>query len=465
MNVLLVIADTLRADHLGCYGYASLTTPNIDSFAKQGFTYHAAIAPDIPTHPAFTTVLTGVDSSLHGIVCHKGQQLLATNLPLLAERLRQFGLVTVSIDNLVNLGRGSAPWFARGSDFYSGFQYNPGIGQDGEITDRCVSYMERLRDQSFFLMVHYWSAHMPYLPPPEYRSRFYPRASQHASQTSIHHLLGVCPEYYSLVLDEMELDGVADLGGIIAQYDGAIAFLDANIGRLLATLERLDLFGDTLIILMGDHGECFGEGNLYFDHYGLYDAVVRVPLIVRPPEATPESVRALISTADLADAIMQTVHATQRGGSPSHVWSEALCSRHRSHMFLTEATRQATRGVRTDRWKLIVPIVESERGEPILDVYGNPRAADVLLFDVLADPMERVDVSGQHPDIVADLSSRLDESVANSTSHFGYDPVRRYAPSYPHERMLQELRKRQANREQLARHTLATVLRKAAAQF
>src|SRR5665213_2955838 len=119
-NIVIIAIDSLRADHLGCYGYHLNTSPAIDALAEESMVFDRAFAAGIPTMPSFTTLYTGLHPYRHGIVSHSGRRRLSADIPTLPEVLRKHGYRTAACDNLVVQGDGRGDWFARGYDHYAG---------------------------------------------------------------------------------------------------------------------------------------------------------------------------------------------------------------------------------------------------------------------------------------------------------------------------------------------------------
>ena len=163
MNILVIAIDTLRADHLGCYGYPLPTSPHIDRLAREGVVFQC-FSPHIPTHPGYTTLFTGKDVMAHQIVCQGGKVELDPKVRLLAEILRENGYFTAAADNL---GR----WFSRGFELYEGDQWEPdpkGAWRKGEaVTDTALRVLDHCvaQHKPWFAFVHYWDPHAPNQPP------------------------------------------------------------------------------------------------------------------------------------------------------------------------------------------------------------------------------------------------------------------------------------------------------------
>jgi len=382
VNVILIAIDTLRADHLSCYGYYRKTTPTIDSIASEGVVFEDCIAPGIPTHPAYTTIFTGLHPLVHKIVCHAGNVQLSWSVKTLPELLYENGYFTVAVDNLAAT-RGL--WFTRGFEayLYSGgiTVISKGAKVSGEIvTERTVNFLRAWREGVFgrkplFLFVHYWDPHTPYLPPLGYRERFYEgggtRLSLLLEKTRWGRLL-LRTEWIRQLISE----GHDEKEYVDSLYDEEILYVDWCVSRLIEELKKLEVYDDSLLIITADHGEGLGENNVYYDHHGLYEWDIRVPLIMRSPSILPRGKRVsgIVTHEDLFPTVLEAV-----GVRPPKVDGRSLLplirneSEARRFVICVENTRMTKRAIRTRRWKLI------ETLRP--DIYGNI-AGHLELYDL-----------------------------------------------------------------------------------
>jgi choline-sulfatase len=266
-NLLLVTLDTVRADHLGCYGYAAAETPALDRLAAEGVRFAHASAPAPLTLPSHTTLLTGLLPPHHGARSN-GVRGLAGGTPTLATLLAGAGYRTAAfvaafvLDHRFGLERGfevyddeierpaNASWLLEAE--------RPG----DQVVDRALAWLEREDPRPFFLWVHLYDAHAPYDPASPYRERHPGRP-----------------------------------------YDGAIAFADAQVGRLLAALGRRGLAAGTVVAVVADHGESLGEHGELTHGLLLYEPALAVPLLLRAPGLGPRSVATPVSTVDLAPTL------------------------------------------------------------------------------------------------------------------------------------------------------------------
>jgi arylsulfatase A-like enzyme len=310
---------------------------------------------------------------------------------------------------------------------------------------RALRFIEDYREKPFLLYLHLWDPHSPYGPPPPYDA-LHDDGSTPDAGVRLDDVKAHAPEYYESFLDDMKLKRPDDYNYIVSQYDGEISYCDAQIGRITQRLKELDLWDDTIIVLLSDHGECFGEGGVYFDHHGLYDAVVRVALMCRVPGGRTGRERAMVTTEDLLPTLAElTGWPLPEYSLTGQSFAPALCGAAfagRDYVVSVESTRQASICLRTGQWKLIEPITHTARGEIIPDIYGRPRADGVLLFDLEHDPAEKRDVSDQYPDVRDQLQKQLHAWRAAEIARRGDDPLAEYGLSLPYDDFMTRLNAR-----------------------
>jgi len=401
--------------------------------------------------PSFTTLMTGLHPLRTGVVAHIGRHRLADDVQMLPQLAQEHGYVTMGVDNLVVQGQGRGSWFARGYDHYSGYLYKPFSNQSAQLVDRALSLTEEHADRPFFMFLHLWDPHTPYGPLPPYDTLHYEPGAV-LTTDKMAEVRALHPEYYDAFLGDMKLAHPDDYGYVVAQYDGEISQVDAQIGRLVEGLKRCDAWENTELILLSDHGEAFGEGDFYFDHHGLYDAVIRVALMVRLPGERPRRIGALVSTEDVAPTLIELVGLPEPEYPLTGVSLTPLISGGasdvsvRKHVVSVESTRQASLSLRVgppSNLKLILPIVEDLQGEPIPDYYGRPRNPDPLLFDLASDPGETHNVASERPDDLARLLAELEAQRAEMQRGTGLpDPVRSHGLTLTMDRFLTRLDER-----------------------
>jgi arylsulfatase A-like enzyme len=413
VNIVLLAVDTLRTDHLSAYGYRRDTSPRLLELAARGVRFDRCFAQNNATHPSFTTLMTGLHPLNHGVVGHLGKRQLDERIPVLAEVLREHGYLTGAVDNM---GR----WFTRGFDDYRTYPFDQretAAMRSGEQANALAfDYLRRVgrAERPFFLFVHYWDPHTPYLPPAPFDllfAREMPEGPERDRGAALAPAFAFQPLARYLrrwMGDAPSLDAVA------ARYDGEIAYVDHCIGRLLAELEALGLGDDTLIVLTGDHGESLGEHGIYYDHHGLYDPQLRVPLILSHPTRLPDGavVDAVVRHMDVAPTILDLAGLGDR--MPCEGVSLRACIDGHEHpsgelVLACEATWQLKLALRRPEWKLIRSLQPDE--------YGNP---PVELYDLRRDPREEYNLVGERPEVADDLGRELDAMVARELALGGH---------------------------------------------
>ncbi|RLE93922.1 MAG: sulfatase [Thermoprotei archaeon] len=411
-HVLLIAIDTLRADHLSCYGYKVKTSPFIDKIASEGAIFEYAYAPAIPTHPGYTTMLTGVHPLHHKIVCHAGSIFLSKNIPLVSELLKRKSYITAAADNLAIMKGGE--WFIRGYDYYFAtggiVVISKGIKISGEIVlKKTLEFLDmwssKLKDKKFFLFVHFWDPHAPYYPPEDLVKKIF---KGDPSQGDLKERVEKTVWGRHLLkgwLGKLIEKGSRNPDYIEALYDAEILYTDDKVKKIYEKLEELGILDDTIIIITADHGESMGEHNIFYDHHGLYEWDVRIPLIVRYPEKVPKGtkVKAFVQHTDIVPTILDVVSCS----FGEHIYGKSLIRLIEGEwsgydkVLLMENTRMTKRAIRTERWKLI----ETLRPDP----YGRP-AGYLELFDLEKDPLEQNNLAYEDRDTALRLLGELEEA-------------------------------------------------------
>lgn len=411
INIVMFAVDSLWADHMSCYGYHRLTTPHIDKFAKSGVLFENFFSPHIPTTPGYASMLTGMDCFSTQVVALRHKGGLPDQVATLPEILREAGYQSTCI------GFGGNP-SSRGFDnylHYDGWMPDEtGKAPKAEnLNEVAIPELERLAKsgEPFFLFMRHMDPHSPYLPPPPFDQMFYSGDPCDPSKDSIRPVLEFKPfaEYFKSWMPE----GITDADYVIAQYDGAIAYMDACIQRILTRIDELGLAENTLVIINSDHGETLMDHECYFDHHGLYECTLHVPLIMRLPGVLPEGVRipGISLQQDLVPTILELV-GVDAGRSFDGKSLLPLIRGERtanySEFYITEATWMRKHGWRTPEWKLIVAL------EP--DFHFKP---EVELYNLILDPGENHNLAEKEPGIVAALRQRMEAWIEKREKETG----------------------------------------------
>jgi arylsulfatase A-like enzyme/Tfp pilus assembly protein PilF len=287
-NVLLITIDTVRADHLGCYGYMSIETPHLDALAAAGVRFANAYTPVPITLPAHTVMLTGTYPMRTGMHDFSGNRLNSSQ-PTLATLLRAKGYATGAVvgsavlDSRFGLSRGFEFYydhfdFSRLDEKNIDAMMRPG----GEVVDRALGWLNGERQKPFLLWIHLYDAHHPYNPPAPYLQKY----RSHP-------------------------------------YDGGIAFVDAQVGRVVAYLKAKGKYDRTLIVVAGDHGEGLGEHGEKTHGFFIYDSTLHVPLIFKLPMGAGQQKAVVNDSATLVD-LLPTVLELTGASRPSEVQGRSL---------------------------------------------------------------------------------------------------------------------------------------------
>lgn len=437
--VILISIDTLRADHLGCYGYKRDTSPAIDALARDGILFSNAFAQAPYTLPSHMSILTGLYPLTH--FCVAIDQKLDESRTTLAEILKGAGYETAAFVD--------APFMSKKYGFDQGFDLydEEGGGIEG-VNRRVLPWLEERREKEFFLFYHVFDVHGPYRYPAPYETFFREKEKRRGkadlefiSRFAYHDYLG--------------LNGVPDLSYILDAYDGGIRYVDGRLQVLFERLRTLNLYEESLICLLSDHGESLFEHNIYVGHgIFLFDSEVRIPIILKLPgnRASGERVESMVESVDVMPTILDVLGIDR----PEMVQGRSLLSH-----FQKEEGEIIAYGIspnlssldrlclfaRSMRWKYITPAAkraEEVAGETLRS--KGESAAEAIrpflrlgeqLYDLKEDPLEQKNVAPEHPGICRHFREKLDEwwrlnkealkknPVASNTIHLSPDFVRK----------------------------------------
>jgi len=278
-SVILISVDTLRPDHLGCYGYERETSPSVDAFARESILFSRCFAQAPTTRPSCGTIVSGYYP--HELKIFNNSDNLPLPVTTLAERLREEGYLTIGVVSNFVLRRGGG--FEQGFDYYDDkmddLELVRGIPERiaEKTTDTAISLLRLHHRNRFFIWIHYQDPHGPYTPRPPYDNMFAggPGADRRLPINETVSGMGGIPSYQAI-------DSIRSYNHYFNRYDGEIRYFDEHFGRLVRELRALDLYDNALIIFTADHGEGMGEHDYYFAHGEyVYNSLVHVPLIVR----------------------------------------------------------------------------------------------------------------------------------------------------------------------------------------
>jgi choline-sulfatase len=304
LNVLLITIDTLRADHLGAYGYRRPTSPRMDALAAQGTLFEKAYTFWPKTRGSFVMMMTGRRPSQNGY--GKSHPMIVGFNPTLASVLQSAGYTTAAVVDNPNVAaqHGYAKGFDRYRETWEEKDLASEMDRTAAITGDGIRFVrEAAAGKPFFLWLHYVNPHTPYSPPPPFDTAFLDAEARKGPR------LRVVPDFHGGIPKVWAVPGQDRLGWYVAQYDGEIAAVDREVGRLLDALDTSGRRGRTLVVLTSDHGESLGEHDYYFEHgENLFDPSLAIPLIVsRPGAPAGGRTAALASTLDLVPTVLDAV--------------------------------------------------------------------------------------------------------------------------------------------------------------
>lgn len=300
-HLVLITVDTLRADHIGAYGYAAGKTPTIDALASESIRFERAYSHASLTEPAVASLLTGRLASEHGVYHNLG--VLDGGVRTLAEYLQEAGFETAGFVGNFVLRRGQG--FERGfasytEDFSSREPMRPiPLNHAGALVDAALNWLEKQEpDQRLFLWVHFLEPHGPY-EQSDFKKRPDPDEAELPLSDS---------ESGRNAIPRYQWVGHGRLSDYVFRYDTEIKYVDWYISHLIQGLRKKGIFDESVVVFTADHGEAFGEDNLYCAHgEGLDEVLLRVPLLLRIPGEPPAVRNDAVRLIDVMPTLLEVL--------------------------------------------------------------------------------------------------------------------------------------------------------------
>jgi arylsulfatase A-like enzyme len=420
MRILFIDIDTLRPDHLGCYGYHRSTSPNIDRIAAQGVRFDNCYVSDAPCLPSRSGLWSGRTGFHTGIVNHGG---VAAD-PFIEGSTRGFrdvydrtgwipmlsrlGLHTVTVSPFAE--RHSAWWW------YAGYKemYNPGKGgveSAEDVTPLALDWIRRnARKDNWFLHVNYWDPHTPYRAPQsfgnpfasdplpawlteEVRQKCWDGYGPHSAQEPMgFHVDEGCEIAAQNPRVPLQIDSMDAVRRWIDGYDTGVRYADEHVGILLDALAAEGVLDDLVIIISSDHGENLGELNVWGDHQTADNITCRVPLIIRWPGVTdtPRVDRALHYHFDWAATLVEMLGGTVPANWDGRAFTQAFragCDQGREYLVVSQGAWSVQRGVRFNAGGEEYFCLRSYHD-------GYKMVQPLMLFNLTRDPHEQYELTG-----------------------------------------------------------------------
>ena len=360
-NVILITIDTVRADHLGCYGAKDIQTPTLDALAHDGIVFEHAISQIPLTWPSHAVILTSWYPFQNGVQDFTGQPLEA-QFRSVAQAFKKHGYATGAVVSAFVLDRS---WgLARGFDFYDdAFSPEAFANRDlglverraGESVTRALAWLQKNPRRPFFFWLHLYDPHSPYDPPEPWRTQY----QSHP-------------------------------------YDGEIAYADHELGRVITWLKSTQLYDPSLIVFLSDHGESLGEHGEQEHGFFVYNSTVHIPLIVKPPAGSgfrPDRVSRAVETTAIAPTLLRL--AGVRDSMEKEIHSHSLLGVDTED----EAYSETFYPFSSFGWSPLHALQTSR--------YHYIDAPKPELYDLAADPAEKTNLAAQQPATAAVLKEKL----------------------------------------------------------
>jgi arylsulfatase len=406
-NIILITVDTLRADHMGAYGYSRPTSPRLDALAAEGVLYERSISQAPNTHPSMASMLTSQYPSRLG---GKALKYIHYALPTIAEVLGNAGYDTAAIVSNV--------WLKEQMGFNEGFAHfdqTSGMSEfyaeqerfdwkdASHISNAALAWLDDAPKSPFFLWLHYLDPHHPYDPPAPYNTKFKTAPRDHDDFLAKLREMRTREQTRLLVKMGTGQESVTDaeFQSIVDQYDGEIAFNDMQIGKVLDRVTAMGIDENTMVIVTSDHGEEFRDHAGWGHSHTLHRELLHVPLIIRYPRGTqapaPGSrVHHRVRTLDIAP----TIAAAAGQALPDSMEGRDLRNLNGAdRIAISQLSRKHWTSIAMDNWKLITrPGAEADTDA-------------VSFYDLETDLYEHHNIAAEHPDEVKALASTLNEHV------------------------------------------------------
>jgi arylsulfatase len=474
LNLVFISIDTTRRDHMSCYGYDKKTTPCIDErIAKHGVLFEQCFSVSNCTLPGYTSMFTGLYPTSHDIVAHGNRWPVREGVVMLAELLKKAGYYTAQVSTLADFPPAYCSHLNRAFDQHAfkdldgkyraaipnleqaqGGHLVPAPRISAQATDVLDDITKNHPREPFFLFVHFWDPHTPYIPPEPF-CKFYPKGrdlrdpSNHALDQLYGCNIGSWFKDWARKLDGRYKD-VTDPEYIVSLYDGGIAYADHHVGVVLDKLDQLGLADHSAVVLTSDHGETMAETNnlicgqrAMFSHVGLTDPNCSIPFVLKVPGiTTARRVEGFTSQVDMMPTLLDVLGIASRppyaidgasllpnilgerdaippsacelGVAPADP-AKADGDADRKAVLVVESTYQKQRAIRTARWKYIKK------------VDGYPSMPAEQLYDLMFDPGEARNIADEAKNITKPLDDAMEAWIrALCKKHGTTDPQARF---------------------------------------
>ncbi len=386
-NVLLISVDTLRADHLGSYGYPKDTTPFIDRFSAQSILFEQMETTRALTWPSFASLFTSLYPMAHNV--RSNGHVLDDDIPILSELMQRSGYHTAAfVANYCAMSR---------------HHFDTAMcGKDAALTNRMREFLGKHRKDRFFAWLHYMAPHAPFAPPAPF--------DLFTDENYAGELDGGSRTLGTAALRSDALPN-ADLEHVVGRYDGEIRFTDSLIESVLEVLDGTELAERTVVIITSDHGEeLFDHHRHWYHQCSIYGTTLHIPFILRLPNdhMAGSRIRSVVEIIDVAPTLLELTGIEAPVSFAGRSLVPLITNEDRpeeNDYAFSELIPGPVFTVRSNTWRYIYNPTQtipqcSPRG-------GFYRVEEEELYDVMADPLEQLNVIKEHPEIAKELRGVL----------------------------------------------------------
>ncbi len=448
MRIIYLDIDSLRPDHMSCYGYERQTTPSIDTIAVHGVRFTRAYCASSPCVPSRASFISGRFAINHGALSHWGPGCHfvypdgprhSQTYPLFTRYLRKVGYKTVTFSSFGD--RHHAWWFFGGWEEVHTFTLKVGTEHADEVNAAVIPWLRAYgREENYFLHIQYWDPHTMYTYPPEYAQQFADQPAKRFpnEQTIQEHRRDCHPHSASFLYPHADktripstmpfaISNRTDFKKLIDGYDGGINYMDKHVGHLIEVLRELGIENEVGFIVSADHGESQGEHGIYAEHASATESVHHIPLIVSIPGVTEPGLvnDQLVYNVDAIATITDLLDLPVPDGWDGMSFLPVLRgaeSKGRDYLIMDHGLYTCQRAVRDKRWYFI------RTYHPGLYSFDP-----VILHDMDNDPYQQRNVAEYYPEIVQLMDSRLTTWTYENLGRPGHivDPLQECVQSGP----------------------------------
>ncbi|MCJ8013102.1 sulfatase-like hydrolase/transferase [Paenibacillus sp. KQZ6P-2] len=452
MRMIYLDIDSLRPDHMSCYGYHRRTTPNLDRIAAEGMRFDSCYTVSSPCVPSRASFMSGRYGVNHGALTHWGPGCEfqypegdghSERIPFFTRYLRKAGMKTVTFSTFGD--RHHAWWYFAGWNEVHTHTLKEGNENADEVNAAVIPWLRSHgKEDNYFLHIQYWDPHCYYTYPKSYMEQWqdssvaaFPDEAQIAAQQK-----NTFPRSASFLHwgdnypDTMPgaIRSRTDFKHLIDGYDGAVSYMDSFVGELLETLRELGIEDEVCFVVSADHAESMGEQGIYVEHPCATEAVHHIPLIIKAPgiARTGGSYDGFLYNVDVIATITDMAGLQVPSGWDGKSYLQALKGEDmegRDYLVMEHALYTCQRSVRDRRWFFLRTYHQ-----------GLYDFDEVILYDMERDPHQTRNVAGEHPEIVNLMEHRIAKWLQEQMNKPGYkaDPMQKVIETGPYKYLTED---------------------------